>query len=200
MAERGGYRLPKDRGAKAPGVGKNSKRTDAQPIRAPNVQEGTDLAIGDRQRLEAGMRTQPLGRTQTPRVQPRAMPAGGGKPMEIPEHLFSSPTNRPLEPDSEGSPFGPGAGPEVLSAPPPRDVREEILEALVSQFGDDATSRMLNDMRAQRETPAAPMPTALTPAPEMQEAEMELAGSPEDEMPADLIEAVPPGDEEEAAL
>lgn len=173
MAEnRGGYRLPKDKGAKAPGVGKNSKRTDAQPIRAPHVQEGTDLAIGDRKRLEAGMRSAPLKRASSPTTrQAQVSPALGASGMEeLPAHLFSMPSTRPDE-DVMVAPEG---------VPDADDDREFILQVLASgPWGNQRVKGLLDDLRKERVAAAQiPAESPLQPAPIPEPLEPELGAEP----------------------
>ena len=168
----GGYREPKG-GPRAKGVGKNSQRTDAaQPIDVPNVGDSSDLSQGDRQKLEAGMRVQPIGRAATPSI-PSAPPSGGspspaGGGGALPEHLFSMPTNRPGEPITEGLPFGPGGGPEVLQSYQAPDDRELILRFLARGGNEDA-HRMLSGMVDSKRPPEMQAEPALMPMVDEQE-------------------------------
>lgn len=180
--QRGGYQRPREP-ASYSGVGSRSRRTDGQPIRTPNVTEGTDLTIGQRRIIEEGQRVKRLGRTPEPRVSPAggaapSVPGGGGPPGGLPDFLFEG-TDRPDEPFTEGLPFGPGAGPEVLSPPEPPDEVDEFLQYMVRETGDMAITNMLDEHRefeAYR-TQRAEMPTQVAPpGPEVIEPEAEEAG------------------------
>lgn len=165
---RGGKRYPKEP-ASYSGVGKNSKRTDSQRIKSPNVQDSTDLAVGDREKIEAGQRIRPLGRQTPPRVQPPATGAmgGGGQAAVLPDHLMSMPSTRPDEELTAGLPIGPGPGPEMLR-PQPQDDREVVLDWLAAQpNAPQAIVDMQAEIRAQRMAPPSPAPMAApTPEPE----------------------------------
>lgn len=154
MAERGGARRPNDRTPKAPGVGRSSKRTDTQLIRTPNAQEGTDLRIGDRERIAQMQRDRPLGASPAPQVQQggASVPAGGGRGGPPPAHLAEMPTNRPLE--------DPMVAPPPL--PDPDDDREFVLAKLAGPpFNNQAVADMLRDLRASKVAPVGVEPTSL---------------------------------------
>lgn len=166
---RGGYREPSG-GPRASGVGRNSQRSDAaQPIRTARVSDAEDLTHGDRQKLEAAQRIAPLGRPQTAPIEQgrprggnaaRAGGGGGGMPMQIPEYIFSKPSTRPDEPETEGLEMGPGAGPEVLGAISEPETEQEIaLQFLVDTFQDEAAYNMLNEIRSARVQPEPELPT-----------------------------------------
>lgn len=161
MAEekRGGRRVPNNP-ASYSGVGKNSRRTDGQPIRTPNVQDSTDLTQGDRAKLEAGQRIAPLGRTPQPQVsvnhRPQVSPElGPSGTTPLPQHLMEMPSTRPNE--------------DVLtpaSSPiDPDDDKEFVLQVLASApWGNDAVRRMLSDLRAERAQGVAPLAPGIVPA------------------------------------
>lgn len=176
MSPRGGYRKPGG-GVRAPGIGKSSQRTDAnQPIKVPNVQDSTDLQVGDRQKLEAGQRIQPIGRGPSPTLPaapPRgsSTPAGGG--AVLPEHLFSIPTTRPGEPETEGLPFGPGGGPEMLQTNQIPDDKKLLIDFLARGGNEDAVRLRDGMAQAQRPPDIAPQMSPLAAVEEQPEAAME---------------------------
>lgn len=147
--KRGGSRVP-NKPASYSGVGKNSRRTDGQPVRAPHVQEGTDLTQGDRRVIEARQSAAPLGTQSSPRIAtPTVAPSGGGVAAELPQHLFEMPTARP--------------GEDPMTPPPeapmePADDKEVVLQFLIDNFQDGNAQQMLQEYRAQRQVPdEAPM-------------------------------------------
>ena len=149
MADQGGYRRP-SKPASYSGVGKNSRRTDGQAVKSPNVQDSTDLTQGDRKIIEGGQRVQALGRNPEPRVEaPRPMvsPALGPSGMQEPPQHLMGPTMRP--------------GEDVMAAaeapPDPDDDKIFVLQMLASApWGNEGVRQMLNDIRRER----APQPTA----------------------------------------
>lgn len=156
---RGGYRKPK-KPAKRSGIGKNSRRTDggAQPIRTPGL-DHPDLKYGDVQRLKQAQAVVPLPIRQAPAGGPSAPvpPAGSaGGPTPPPDFLFSSPSDRPGEPITNGLPMGPGAGPEALSADlqaDPEDIREVVLSFFASAesgYNNEVARDMLNEIRQEK--------------------------------------------------
>lgn len=158
MAERGGARRPKDRTPKAPGVGRNSKRTDTQLIATPSVQESDDLQVGDRERIRQMQRTQPLSATSLPRVLGAPgggalLGVGGQTSSQLPQHLVEMPTNRPLEPETTGLPFGPGGGPEALQSYQEPDDRQLILRFLARGGNEDANRILSGMVDSQRPAP-----------------------------------------------
>ena len=161
---RGGYRKPEG-GPRAPGVGKNSQRTDTQPINVPNVQDSEDLTHGDRQRLEAGMRVQGVGRQRTPQMQAptgRSRIPSPGQAGPPPDYLMSSPSTRPLEPETTGLDVGPGPGREVLQNPtPPDDIRILALERYARIYDNPDAKQMLNTV-FKRQAQPAPVPAPMT--------------------------------------
>lgn len=163
MAEnRGGRRVP-DKPASYSGVGKNSKRTDGQPVRAPNVQDSTDLTQGDRATIEAGQSSRPLSKSG-----PRDVAQSGSflgrirgesDPSALGEHVFSLPTTRPTEPLTQGLPFGEGGGPEVLQSNQIPDDKQLLLDFLARGGNEDAI-RIRSGIAEQQRPPE--MPSALS--------------------------------------
>lgn len=150
MAEQGGYRRPSKQQSFS-GVGKNSRRTDKQIKRSPNVQDSTDLQVGDREKIRQGQQARGLPQTPSPSV---SAPPRGGSPSPtagagagLPDHLMSIPTGRPGE--DEMTP----ATPAPIE---PEDDQEVVLQWLVDTFQDDAANRMLQDKRAAKVTPMQP--------------------------------------------
>lgn len=199
--ERGGARVPSNP-ASYSGVGKNSRRTDGrvQPQRAPRIQEGTDLTIGEGRIIEQGQRIAPLSRIPAPRVQaptPGAPAGAGGGSAQLPPHLFGGDSTRPDEPITEGLPFGPGGGPEALLAPDPTDDMEVVLQGLIDLTGDQGIADMLSEhrefkaWRAERETPVG------VPVPQPQQSALEAVPDLEGEVAPEMTDdiALPEVDE-----
>ena len=125
-------------------------RTDLNQADTPKKLAVT--AVPDQPYGEAGLQRAeqgaiPMGSTPTPSATPTSTPVAPGatpaaptrSPAPNPGSLpFLQPTNRPAEPVTEGLPFGPGAGPEVLNTPAaqPRLSDEMAHAALTS--GSDA--------------------------------------------------------------
>lgn len=154
MAEqRGGYRRPSKQESFS-GVGKNSRRTDKQAIKSPNVQDSTDLQVNDRERIRQGQQVAPLSKTSSPSVSsaPRSLsspqPSGGG-PMALPENIFSMPSTRPGE-----DPMTPASEPPIE----PEDDMEVVLAFLAynPDIQDQAALQMLKDHRATKQAPEMP--------------------------------------------
>lgn len=198
MSPRGGPRTPKG-GPRVSGVGAASQRSDAaQPVNVGRLSDAEDLTHGDMQKLRESVRQVPLGRASSPRLSAVApspsLPAGGAAASEeLGEHIFAMPTNRPEEPDTAGSPWGPGAGPEALTPEPAETEMDIVLRAMVELTGDQAAAQMLEDHRefkswkTQRtETPQ------VAQVPEVSEASVEV--EPEIE-PTDFLEPVSPAEE-----
>lgn len=161
---RGGYRKPSG-GSKASGVGKQSRRTDTQPVQVPNVNDSTDLTYGDRQKLEAAQRQAPIGRQREPNI-PSAPPGvtGSMRPRQLSDALVNLPSTRQDEPLTQGMDIGPGAGSEVLAPPPPQNDKELVLQWLVDMFQDESANQMLQQMRQPAPEPQ-PMPAPPQPQP-----------------------------------
>ena len=184
---RGGYRKPSG-GPRVSGPGAASQRSDAnQPVDVGRVGDSEDLKHGDRQKLEAALRQRPLGRAPSPSPALASAPprggsatAAGGGAGPPPEHLVEIPSTRETEPVTEGLPFGPGAGPEVLE-PEPQDEADIVLQAMVELTGDQSIAQMLDEhrefksWRATRSAVPTPAPTPVLAT------EGEMAGG-EDEL------------------
>ena len=187
---RGGYRQPRDKRPKVAGPGKAARRTDNQPIQVANVQESTDLQVGDRQKLENAQRIAPLGRLRPPRVAAVTPPESGGS-AALPEHLFSGPTSRPGEPITAGMDFGPGPGSEAITPPPPETDQEIVLDFLAREFNDQAAAQMLSEIRNARAVPDEPMEAPIASAAPVEAPEpepIELDTPETEEIPEEPIE------------
>lgn len=105
----GGYRKPNDP-APVSGPGAQSRRTDGGPGQPARYMSGGDYGEGQEMMdLQQGApMSNASGQTQ------RSAAAATGRPMRQTPDLFG-PTERPDEPLTEGSPVGPGAGPDTLS-------------------------------------------------------------------------------------
>ena len=171
--KRGGYRRPSDPSSYS-GAGKNSKRTDGrQAIKSPNVQDSTDLSVGDGERIRQGQQVQRLSETPSPSVSapPRGSPssaAGGG--AGIPPLAFEMESKRPDEPLTSGMDMGPGSGADVLTTmPDPEDPRILALERYARLNNNPTAQRYLDRIyRPQTPTPetvAAPAPMEETAPP-----------------------------------
>jgi len=103
---RGGYRRP---GNPAPvsGPGKFSRRTDGGPQQGAKVAPGGKY--GERKQLMEQQQAAPMAGSQKV---PNKVPAMDVKPLPLTP--LTAPTQRPDEPMTQGSPFGPGAGMEAL--------------------------------------------------------------------------------------
>lgn len=170
---RGGDRIP-SKPASYSGVGKNSRRTDGQPIRSPNVQDSTDLTQGDRRVIEQGQRMQPLSNSQpSPSAPTQGSLQQAQRSSDLGSHIFDIPTTREGEPPTEGMPFGPGAGPEALMTNQMPDDKMQILDFLARGGNNDAVQRIRSGMLdSQRPTPPQPEPRlSLAPEPEMEPSE-----------------------------
>lgn len=201
--KRGGRRVP-DNPASYSGVGQRSRRTD-QPLRSPQIQDSTELPQGSREQILQGQRTAPLSRTPTPRVQaaPRGgppPPAGAAAPSGLPAHLFEMPTNRPLEPETTGLPFGPGGGPEVLQSYQEPDDRQLILRFLARGGNEDA-NRILSGMVDSQRPPEPEVAPLLSSAEEVEVTpEEELLGEPSEDIAPEELPPEEPNIPEEAVM
>lgn len=104
---RGGYRRP-SQPAPVSGPGKLSRRTDGGPMQGPKVAPGGKY--GERKAAMEQQSAAPMAGSQAPNK--ISMPAP--RPAMGPIVPLTAPTQRPDEPITAGSPFGPGAGPEAL--------------------------------------------------------------------------------------
>lgn|GEM_PF-1840069 len=186
--EHGGYRDPGP--VKGPsGPGKFSQRTDGmkkfrkdQAIRTPSLLGSPDIQSGDVQTLRQGQHVQPLPNAQ---AQDNSAASGmsSGTP-NLPSWLFDQPTNRPGEPMSTGLATGAGPGPEALqSQPAAPDVREQVLQYIVSSFGNSDAAQMLQSMRMQRAQTQAPPPQAPSQVPPQEPSQQGPPAPPQGEPP-----------------
>jgi hypothetical protein len=70
----------------------------------------------------------------------------------LPDWLIDRPSDRPDEPITAGSPVGPGPGPEALVVPPEDqvDLREMVLDAMYTYFGNMDAYQMLQQIRMEK--------------------------------------------------
>lgn len=101
MAEHGGYRKPSNP-APVSGPGRMSQRTDGQP-----AQYISGLPYGEGQQMMDLQRSAPMAAASTPTPTSTA-------PTVAPITPMGAATERPDEPVTAGSPFGPGPGPSVV--------------------------------------------------------------------------------------
>lgn len=191
MAERGGYQRPSDPAAVS-GIGKNSKRTDGkQAIKSPNIQDSSDLQVGDRERIRQGQQIQRLGAAPSPNVAPPAAgrpPQGSSAPLggggEPPLHLAQLPSSRPME--------DPMTMPDAIEEP--QDDQEVVLQFLADAFGDQSAAQMLADKRAARVQPVVPEMPPMEPEiePALPTEEPEAVESDAFAMEAEPMEEVDP--------
>lgn len=160
MPPSGGYRKPSG-GARVSGVGAASQRSDAnQPVNVGRLFDAEDLKHGDMQKLKKAVEQVPIGRASSPRLSaaalPSSLPMGGaaayGDPTELGEHIFATPTTRPTEPPTEGFPFGPGGGPEVLATNKVATEKMELIEWIrrrpnASADWDGVRASVVNELR-----------------------------------------------------
>lgn len=182
---RGGRRAGKPRTAYA-------NRTDLteRKVETPPTVPGQEYGVAKQQ--QQAQKVAPLAQTQAP---PAGRPSPGPQqmgPQPVPLH---SPTQRPNEPLTAGSPLGAGPGPEVLPQPgaqpdalglflkelyraePDEDVRALILQH--EQRGGATAPRQAPQM-------APPGPTQMPPA----------RGAPNTGEPPQMASAPPPMDEQ----
>lgn len=163
MAEQGGYRTPSPANPPS-GPGRFSRRTDNQKVAVPNVGDAEDLNQGDRQRLEAAQRLAPVPGGKGPVSGFRRGRDRGAASLRdeggIPQSILQELTKRPQEPETTGLSTGPGAGPEVLPQPPPKDDRELVLEYYQDLYSNSEAAQWLAEIRQ----PPAEVPV-MSPAP-----------------------------------
>lgn len=116
MASHGGYRKPSNP-APVSGPGAMSRRTDGQP-----AQYVSGLPYGEGQAFMDLQRSAPMAAASAPTPTPTAQTAPPITPM-------GAPTERPDEPVTAGSPFGPGPGPSVV--PPVQNDNRQQLRAML---------------------------------------------------------------------
>jgi hypothetical protein len=149
-------------GAPYPAPGKFSKRTDLP--RTPGLGGGdkgrSDLQSGDVGRLEAAQSAVPIPKGR-PVASGQALRGGGSTRLPaLLSSLLDQPTARPGEPETTGLPMGPGPGPEALATYQAPDLREQVLQAVYQQFGNEQALEMMNRIRQERQMAAQPADTA----------------------------------------
>lgn len=102
----GGHRTPSNP-APVSGPGALSRRTDGQPIRNPG-----GLPYGDNKELATTQAAAPMAQAAPMSVSP-GQAAGM---LEMPTAGIFAPTQYADEPLTNGSPAGPGGGPEILAS------------------------------------------------------------------------------------
>lgn len=127
---RGGYRKPSNP-APVSGPGKLSRRTDGGPTQAAKYIAGGQY--GEGKQLLDTQRSAPMAKAQPaqPIAAPKLTP------------LFA-PTNLPSEPVTSGMPFGPGFGPEGVTAQAP-DQNQSLSSILSKMLANDPTGE-INDL------------------------------------------------------
>lgn len=112
MAEHGGYRKPANP-APVSGPGALSQRTDGQPglTGSQPARYIAGLPYGEGQATMDLQRSAPMAGGNVPQA-PTGTAPGGPPIAPMPE--FGAPTERPQEPVTAGSPFGPGPGPSTI--------------------------------------------------------------------------------------
>lgn len=136
---RGGYQKP-SHPAPVSGVGKNSRRTDGQPVQAI-MQPPPGQPYGDAQQFLNEQRSAPLAAgpqaVQAPQapVAPAGMPsAPGGQSLAGAVTPLDAPSQRPGEPVTHGAATGAGAGPSVLNLPPPEIQAQQTAAAYIQNL------------------------------------------------------------------
>jgi hypothetical protein len=142
------------------GPGALSRRTDGGPASKqaqryisgmPNYGDGQELAnLQASAPMAQGQNAKPMPQAAIAAAaqqgaQPSAMPQPTQGPQAIP---LDVPTQFPNEPVTNGSPSGPGAGPEALILPKPTDQRQQEVSALVARY--------LPDLQAATNIPGVP--------------------------------------------
>lgn len=145
----------------APGGQAKAQRHDlVMPAQAPAAP--TNMAYGAHAESIAAQNAVPLPAAGSPggsdggAPQAPGPPAGGGfdaalqaaQGVEPPGQTLGAPTNRPNEPLTHGMPFGPGAGPEALQPPDPRQTTAAILNQL-GTGADPQTKKLRAVLNAQ---------------------------------------------------
>lgn len=184
MGRRGGYRKP-PAGQPPSGPGRFSTRTDGnQAVRTPGL-EDPSMQYGDVGRLRDAQRAAPVPKAAPARSggasarPPLGRPPTGGGEGGLPSWLLSMPSQRPAEPVTDGLDSGPGRGSDALTARPPRDDRQALLEYLLHTYGNADAAAMLAEMRGSQTapvpTPSVGVPPSAAPAPTEPTSGMEAA-------------------------
>lgn len=159
------------RAKKPAGVAGKAQRHDLvmpgqQPAAAP-----TGMAYGAHNDAIAAQNALPLPQAGSPGTAPASGPPAGpgpssGSPFGAtldaatamqppdPSQMLSAPTALPDQPLTHGMPFGPGAGPEALQAPDPRQTTLAILNSLGAAI-DPQTKALRNTLAAQMQNEGA---------------------------------------------
>jgi hypothetical protein len=140
----GGYRKPSNP-APVSGPSSMSRRTDgrqgARYMSGGSYGEGQDMM--DLQTSAPMSET----RTSAPRMQaPTAAPSSAMAPQMVP---LSAPTQRPNEPVTAGSPFGPGPGPTITDVSPNDGSLAATLRKLVP-YDDSGQMRSFLQLALER--------------------------------------------------
>lgn len=151
----GGYREPANP-APVSGPGKYAKRTDGGPAQAMSA--APDQPYGQITADMNAQRIAPMGAAAPapPAAQPSAGPptGAGGAPPTLQQYQggpLDAPSQRPGEPVTAGMPFGPGAGPEALSAPTPAPQQGPVgsMTATIQKYAPaDATGAIAQLLQA----------------------------------------------------
>lgn len=137
---RGGYRKP-GQPAAASGPGKLSKRTDGNPDRGlPSNGE-----YGYRKATREQMSSAPMAQNFQPAPSaPVNLPTPSGPVTD----MFAQ-TEMPNQPVTNGSPMGPGAGPEALTLPQRSFDPTQILSKLAQQDPSGQIESILQDLSSR---------------------------------------------------
>lgn len=149
MAERGGYRAPRNP-APAAGPGSLSRRTDGGPAsKKQPLQRLSDADYGEQTEFRGIQQGAPLRQVQAPgAVAPSAAP-GGPPPAGIP---LDAPSMRPNEPVTMGADAGAGVNMAGIGVSEPNIAAEDIAHLLrqlpVLQFIVDSNPNAHTSTRA----------------------------------------------------
>jgi len=135
---KGGYQKPSNP-APVSNPGSLSRRTDGGPAQV--TQEMTGAAYGENSDFNEMQSSAPLRATPgAAMLNPKtSLPTGGGSSSAMPVGMFT-PTNRPDEPITSGSPFGPGVGPMTSSVKRPNPTMSDSLQMAADLMGDRSLS------------------------------------------------------------
>lgn len=122
------------------GPGKNAKRTDLNVSKQP-VRYMSGGSYGEGQELLSLQEGAPL--SGAPTVGMMGAGPGRGKPISasMPLTPLTAMTQRPNEPLSAGSDFGPGPGSEVLNLPPAQN-RKTLVQNVQELLKEDTTGEI----------------------------------------------------------
>jgi len=128
MSEQGGLRRPA-KPAPVSGPGALSKRTDGGPTQGARYMRGGQY--GEGQEMMWLQQAAPMAARPKPARPTTPMPTA------VPITPLGAPTQRPDEPLTTGNPFGPGAGPEVLSTPQPKRLSEVFAQIAQNDLSNE---------------------------------------------------------------